>query len=150
MNFRNEEEYFYLFRLSEWERTAPPDGHKGELRNGRAQRNTQTARMGLLLKLIDDTSDKVFRKLERRTERRNGRSYISKDASWMEEPYELSRGWYFEGCMSLEDKKAILGDLPTLGLTSSSFAQCAQDLWRAHPCRNTGRRVVRPLKKSND
>ena len=59
--------------------------------------------------------DPPLTKLEKHTERRDGRSYVSKDASWMKEPYEVGRGWYFEGCMSLAEKKKILHALPKLG-----------------------------------
>jgi hypothetical protein len=67
-------------------------------------------------------------KLKKRTERSiDRRSYISKDSSWMKEPHEIGRGWYFEGCMSLDEKKKILHSLPQLGLSSREFADCAQD-----------------------
>jgi hypothetical protein len=61
------------------------------------------------------------------TERKDGRSYISKDAAWMKERYKLGKGLYFEGCMSLVGKQRILQSLPQLGLSSREFANCAAD-----------------------
>ena len=125
------QEYRYLDYFSKWEETAPRDGHRGTL-DGRFVRNTQTARMGTLLALVvaGNTADSIelaFQKLARHTWRKDGNSYVSKDTSWMREPYEIARGWYFEGCMSLVDKQAIIKELPRLGLISAAFVPCAQD-----------------------
>jgi hypothetical protein len=125
--FTAPEEYFYLDLLSEWERAAPADRHHGTAGNGEARQNTQTVRMAYLLRIIDNADGETFRKLEARTGRQDGRSYVSKDRSWMREPYELSRGWYLEGCMSLQDKQRILQDLPVIGAASLSFVSCSQD-----------------------
>lgn len=80
--FRNPEEYLYLVMLSRWERTAPTDGHWGKLDDRPAQ-NTQTARMVKVLQLLTGLHNPSLRKLEKHTERRDGRSYISKDSSWI-------------------------------------------------------------------
>ena len=90
-------------------------------------KNTQTARIVKVLQLLTDIRDAPLTKLENHTKRKDGRSYISKDASWMKERYEIRKGWYFEGCMSLADKTKILHALPQLGLSSRQFAKCAQD-----------------------
>jgi hypothetical protein len=67
-------------------------------------------------------------KLEDRTTRpSDGRSHVSIDSGWMGEPYEIGNGWYFEGRMSLLDKKGILESFPQLGLSSREFASCVQD-----------------------
>jgi hypothetical protein len=83
--------------------------------------------MVYLLTLIDNGKGETFGKLEERTKRQDGRSYIAKDQSWMREPYNLSRGCYFEGCMSLVDKQKILQRLPLIGAVSLAFVPCAED-----------------------
>lgn len=112
------EEYYYLHLLIIWEKEAPPDRHRG---------NTQTARMARLLRIAVGINDATFQRLAKRTQRKDGRSYVSKDKDWMREPYEIGRGWYFEGNMSLEDKHAIIKDLPSLGIISAALVPCAQD-----------------------
>ena len=124
--FRNPEEYLYLAVLERWERTAPSDGHDGVF-DGKPASNTQTARIVKVLRMLTGLHDLELKKLQRHTERRDGRSNISKDAHWMRQRYELGKGWYFEGNMSLADKKKILDALPKLGLSSPEFVVCAQD-----------------------
>jgi len=124
--FGNPEEYLHLYMLLRWERTAPPDGCLGTLDDEPAK-NTQTARMAKVLQMVTDLHDLPMEKLRKETERKDGRSYISKDAAWMKERYKLGKGWYFEGCMSLVDKQRILQSLPQLGLSSREFANCAAD-----------------------
>jgi hypothetical protein len=109
-----------------WVDTAPKDGGWGVQLGGDKQ-NTQTLRMVKVLQMLTAARDPPMRKLEKHTERRDGRSYISKDSSWMRERCEIGKGWYFEGCMSLADKKKILHSLPHLGLSTAEFAKCAQD-----------------------
>ena len=106
--FKAPEEYWYLHCLSRWEKTAPPESHQGVKVSGQIEENTQTARVAYLLKMVDNGNGKTFRRLEERTQRKDGRSYISKDRSWMRQPYELNRGWYLEGNMSLHDKQTFL------------------------------------------
>src|SRR6266496_2623831 len=101
--FRNPEEYLYLAMLSRWECNAPSDGHMGML-DDKPARNTQTARMVKVLQMLTGLRDPSLAKLMKHTERKDGRSYISMDAGWMKEGYEIGKGWYFEGCMSLADK----------------------------------------------
>ncbi|MGY8683732.1 hypothetical protein Q2941_39040 [Bradyrhizobium sp. UFLA05-153] len=125
------EEYLYLLALLRWETTAPPDGHEALL-DGTLAKNTQTARMVRVLRLLG-LDDQGQKKLERNTQRKDGRSYISRDASWMNQPTELGEGWYFEGNMSLPDKKKILDDLSKLGLSTREFARCAQDFVEGKP-----------------
>jgi hypothetical protein len=95
--FKNPEEYFYLHALSQWQRTAPLDGHQGVMGNGKIQRNTQAVRMAYLLTIIDDGDCKTFRKLATHTRRNDGTSYVSNDNSWMREPHLLRKGWYLGG-----------------------------------------------------
>ncbi|MCA1530883.1 hypothetical protein [Bradyrhizobium yuanmingense] len=110
------EEYLYLSALSQWVHDAPLD----------SVQNTQIARMVKVLRLLGIDDQKMI-KLERNTKRGDGRSPISKDRSWMNLPNALGHGWYFEGNMSLVEKKKILHDLPKLGLASREFASCAED-----------------------
>jgi hypothetical protein len=124
--FRRPEEYFYLALLSKWERKAPPDKHWSRL-DGKPAQNTQTARMARLLTIVTGLDDATMRKLERYTKRNDGNSYVSKNSSWMREAYPLGKGWYFEGNMSLLDKKKIIHSFPEMGISSREFASCAQD-----------------------
>jgi hypothetical protein len=95
--------------------------------DGSPEKNTQTARVAKVLQIMTGLSEEAMLKLEKHTKRQDGRSYISKDAGWMREPYVLGKGWYFEGCMSLSDKQKVLHALPQLGLSSREFSNCAQD-----------------------
>ena len=119
--FGNPEEYLYLYVLLRWEHTAPPDGCLGTLDDEPAK-NTQTARMAKVLQMVTSLHDLPMEKLRKETERKDGRSYISKVAAWMKERYKLGKSWYFEGCMSLVDKSLL-----QLGLSSREFANCAAD-----------------------
>ena len=112
------EEYLYLLYLQRWEREAPPDKH-AELLDGIEAKNTQTARMVKVLQMLTGCQDQSMRKLEERTKRpSDGRSNVSRDSSWMREPYEIGKGWYFEGCMSLPGtNRRLLELLPRLGLS---------------------------------
>jgi hypothetical protein len=84
-------EYFYFHCLRNWERTAPSYGRVGTL-DGRPVENTQTARMARLLTITlagKADIDGTFQKLSKRTQRKkDGNSYVSKDKSWMKEPYD--------------------------------------------------------------
>jgi hypothetical protein len=127
------EEYLYLSILLRWEREAPPDRHEGFL-DGIPAKNTQTARMVKVLQMLTAgvCQDQAMRKLEEHTKRpSDGRSYVSRDSSWMQQPYEIGKGWYFEGNMSLLEKQKILDGLPGLGLSTREFANCAQDFVEA-------------------
>lgn len=119
-------ELLYLSLMLRWEGTAPLDGHQGSL-DGDPERNTQISRMAYVLsKIAAGSEDRVFKSLERSTRRRDGRSYISKDAAWMEQPTDLLAGWCLEGCTSLVQKHAVLDHLLQLGL-SRAFIACAKD-----------------------
>jgi hypothetical protein len=107
----------YLTAMLQWERTAPPDGHHGVL-SDRPAHNTQISRMAYVLELVPDgNAEDAFQPLATHTRRNDGHSYISKDASWMSNPYHLMHGWYLEGRTSLEQKKDILQKLTRLGLS---------------------------------
>jgi hypothetical protein len=75
MVFRNPEEYLYLHYLSQWERTAPVNGSWGQLDDNPAE-NTQTARMVRVLQMLTGLHDPPLRKLEKHTQRRDGRSFV--------------------------------------------------------------------------
>jgi len=109
-----------------WEKTAPSDGKQGYL-DDEPERNTQMSRMVYLLKKIAvGTEAKIYNTLSTFSSRKDGESYISKNRSWMEQPRELSAGWYFEGCTSIVQKQNILQALTKLGL-SGTFVNCADD-----------------------
>jgi hypothetical protein len=83
--------------------------------------------MAYVLELVPDgNAEDAFQTLATHTRRNDGHSYISKDASWMSNPYHLMHGWYLEGRTSLEQKKDILQKLTRLGL-SQRFVNCADD-----------------------
>ncbi len=122
----NTVEILYLSRMLRWERMAPPDRHKGLL-DGVSEFNSQTARLAYVVKLIAaGTEDRVYTVFERFTRRDDGHSYISRDGSWMNGPYALSSGWYFEGCTSLEQKQQCIRSVIQLGL-SALFERCFDD-----------------------
>jgi hypothetical protein len=109
-----------------WEANAPPDAQWGLL-DGKPACNSQKARMADLLKKIGVGDERrVFPVLARYSTRRDGRSYISRDSSWMEDPVELVDGWFLEGCTSLKQKQDILQHLTKTGL-SPAFVACADD-----------------------
>ncbi len=119
-------EVLYLVLMLRWERSAPPDQHEGLL-DDQPERNTQITRLAYVLrKVAAGTGDRVFTKLERFTRRDDGHSYVSKDSTWMIQPYPLARGWSFESCTSLNQKQAILQQLTRVGV-SATFVACADD-----------------------
>jgi hypothetical protein len=119
-------ELLYLSLMLRWERTAPPDREQGTL-DGEPARNTQISRMAYVLqKIAAGTKERAYQTLARYTRRNDGESYISKDSSWMKEPYLLGEGWFFEGCTSLVQKQSSLQHLTKLGL-SGVFVACADD-----------------------
>jgi hypothetical protein len=129
MRLTNPVEVLYLYLMLRWERSAPPESHEGLL-DDVPTRNTQKARMTYLLQKVAAGAPKqiesTFQTMARFTRRQDGRSYISKDQSWMEEPCSLWDGWYLEGCTNMSQKETILQWLTKLGL-SQSFADCAVD-----------------------
>ncbi|HQU50060.1 MAG TPA: hypothetical protein PLM09_13205 [Casimicrobiaceae bacterium] len=126
MHLKDPVELLYLALMLRWERSAPPDKHQGLL-DGKPERNTQISRIAYVLRKVGaGTEDHVFNTLARYTRRDDGESYISKNSSWMKEPYPLLAGWYFEGCTSLMQKQSFLQYLTKLGL-SSTFVACADD-----------------------
>jgi len=122
----NTVELLYLSLMLRWERSAPPDQHQGLL-DGEPERNTQITRLAYVLgKVGAGAAKRVFPTLERFTRRNDGRSYITRDSTWMKEPYPLLDGWYFEGCTSLKQKQDILQQLTRVGV-SPEFVACADD-----------------------
>lgn len=119
-------EFLYLVLMLRWEQSAPSVGHQGRL-DGEQTRNTQITRMAYVLRKIAAGNDDAFYALlASHTRRNDGKSYVSKDASWMIEPYPLSKGWYFEGCTSLIQKQSFLQCLAKAPL-STTFVACVQD-----------------------
>lgn len=126
MHLKDPLELYYLGLMLRWERTAPPDRRQGLLDNKPVQ-NSQISRIAHVLKMVAaGTQERAYSTLARFTRRRDGESYISKNFSWMEAPYLLSEGWYFEGGTSLQQKQSFLQHLTKLGL-SASFVACADD-----------------------
>lgn len=126
IGFRQPVEGLYLALMLRWEKNAPPDGCWGDL-DGKPACNSQKARMAYLLQKIGVGDERrVFPVLARYSTRRDGRSYISRDPNWMEDPTHLLDDWYLEGCTSLKQKQDILQRLTKLGL-SPAFVACADD-----------------------
>lgn len=117
MGIKNSVEYLYLTLMLRWEESAPADRHGGLL-DGETTRNTQITRMGYILqKIAAGQEHRVYEVLSRYSRRNDGKSYVSKDNSWMTEPYQLSDGWYFEGCTNLGQKQDILQGLTKIDLS---------------------------------
>ena len=126
MRLKDPIEVLYLALMSRWGKSAPPDGRQGLL-DGEPERNTQISRMVYLLrKVAAGAEERTYNTLARYSRRKDGESYISRASAWMEEPRELGKGWYFEGCTSLPQKQEILLGLRELGL-SARFVACADD-----------------------
>lgn len=122
MGIKNTVEYLYLGLMLRWEDTAPPDRHEALL-DGSPARNTQITRFAYIVRKIAAGQEKrVYQKLARYSRRNDGHSYVSKDFSWMKEPYSLSSGWYFEGCTNLSQKQDILRSLTHLGISPTLIA----------------------------
>lgn len=124
-------EILYLSFMERWQRTAPSDRRQGYL-DGETARNTQTARLVFLLEKIAAGNDEnIYSTLavHSRRKRAEGDSYISKDPTWMKQatPIAHSKGWFFEACTSLKQKKEkVLHHLGKLGL-SAAFCESAED-----------------------
>lgn len=126
MRLKEPVKFLYLALMLRWERTAPKDKHQGVL-DGVVARNTQISRFAYVLSKVGAGNvETTYSSLEQLTRRNDGRAYITRDSSWMTEPYPLQDGWHFEGCCSLEQKKQLLGHLLQLGL-SPAFIECARD-----------------------
>ena len=126
IGFKQPVEGLYLALMLRWEENAPPDGRWGDL-DGKPACNSQKARMADLLRKIGVGDERrVFPVLARYSCRQDGRSYISRDPSWMENPTHLLDGWYLEGCTSLKQKQDILQRLRKVGL-SPALVACADD-----------------------
>lgn len=117
MGIKNTVEYLYLALMLRWEKSAPPDRHEGQL-DDKPARNTQITRMAYILrKIAAGQEERTYQLLSRHSRRNDGKSYVSKDSSWMTEPYPLSADWFFEGCTSLVQKQDILQHLTKLNLS---------------------------------
>lgn len=122
-------ELLYLSLMDRWMRSAPPDKHQGLL-DDTVVRNTQVERLRYVLEKgalgAPATTERVYATLARYTRRQDGESYVSRNPTWMHQPEELSGGWYFEGCTSLEQKKEVVSALSHVGL-SGPFVQAVAD-----------------------
>ena len=126
MGIKNTVEYLYLALMLRWEKDAPPDRHKGLL-DDVPTRNTQITRMAYILKKIAaGQAERTYLLLSLHSRREDGKSYISKDSSWMKESYPLTHGWFFEGCTSLDQKQRILKNLSKLDL-SPTLVNCIDE-----------------------
>lgn len=122
MGIENTVEYLYLTFMARWENSAPPDRHQGLL-DGEPERNTQITRLVYIIrKIAAGQSDKVYSALSVGSRRKDGSSYISKSRDWMEHPYPLSDGWYFEGCTSLIQKQEIIQSLSRVSCSGALIA----------------------------
>ena len=126
MGIKNSVEYLYLALMLKWEENAPADRHEGLLDNV-PTRNTQITRMGYILrKIAAGQEERTYQLLSRYSHRNDGKAYVSKDSSWMIEPYPLSNDWFFEGCTSLVQKQDIIQHLTKLGL-SMALVNCIDE-----------------------
>ena len=125
-------EILYLSLMHRWQRTSPLDRHEGLL-DGKPTRNTQTARLVYILqKIAIGNVERVYSTLARYSRRNDGESYVSRNPSWMEQPYPLGDGWFFEGCTNLVQKQSVVHNLSGIGL-SGAFAQAVEDFVAYQP-----------------
>ena len=120
-------EILYLSLMYRWKTSAPEDGKQGYL-DGKPERNSQMSRLAYILgKITAGRQEReIYNSLARHTRRHDGKSYISEDTSWMNQPFELTGGWFFEGCKSLPQKQDIVQALTKTGL-SPAFVSAVED-----------------------
>lgn len=125
-------EFVYYTLMRRWVRSAPVDGHWGLLDDEKTN-NSQVARLAYILaKLNVGSEDDVYRTLARYVRRRDGRSPISQDESWMQQPMSLGESWYLEGCMSLPQKQECVDALRHVG-RSQALIDCINDFVGGQP-----------------
>ncbi len=117
--------FFSLFLR--WEKNAPLDGKQGLL-DGEPHRNTQISRMAFVLNKIGvGLEDKYFLRLTTGSSwSKPGGKFLDKNHEYMENPYALNKGWWLEGCASLEKKVEMMQDIRKLGM-SFTFIKCICD-----------------------
>ncbi|KAF3984375.1 MAG: hypothetical protein HFP81_02355 [Methylococcales symbiont of Hymedesmia sp. n. MRB-2018] len=153
MEITNNNEISRLALLLKWQNDSPEDRHQiqGVVSN---KRNTQTTRLGYVLNLMvlnNDNFDSIFQQLARYTLRQKDRNaYLSKDSSWMREPYCVKGDWFFEGCTSLKQKKGCIQYITKIQFPagfrfSTQFADCAADF-----IANENLEKYKPAKKSSN
>lgn len=126
MTIKDPVEILYLCLMYRWQKTAPPDRHYGTLDESPEQ-NSQVARLAYVLKKIAiGQIDRFFGELGKLTSRKDGSAYVLRQKTRLESPYPLWKGWYLEGCASLEQKRVIIRQLRQLGL-SPTFVKAVDD-----------------------
>lgn len=127
MRIKDAVEILYLHLMYRWETSAPEDGKQGLL-DDIPKRNTQMARLAYVLAKITSGrhEERIYNMLARNTPRQDGESYVSKDPSWMKEPFALTGGWFFEGCTNLKQKQDIVHVLTKVGI-SQAFVAAVDD-----------------------
>lgn len=129
MRVKDPVEILYLSLMERWEDSAPTDGHGGIL-DGSPALNTQVARMARVLNFIcSDATEAGYRHLACKWRRANGSPLLAKDPTGMTNPHALAKGWWLEGCLSLDQKTALMQDLTGLGL-SPVFVRSASEFVR--------------------
>lgn len=127
MRLRDPVEILFLGLMLRWEKTAPPNMKQGML-DTETERNTQMSRMAFVLnKVAVGVEDEYFQKLAvgASWSKPSGR-FLDKNKEHMENPIALHKGWWLDGCASLERKLEMMQDLTKLGL-SPTFTNCACD-----------------------
>jgi hypothetical protein len=100
--------------------------------------------------MVTDLHDLPMEKLRKQTERKDGRSYISKDAAWMKERYKLGKGWYFEGCMSLVDNRRFFNPSHSWVYHRVNSPTALRTLLGASRSKSTSLTKSRPFVKLNN
>jgi hypothetical protein len=142
-------EVLYLGLMLRWEKTAPKDKHWGLL-DDVPECNSQKARLAYVLRKIAAGNGSFFPRMSLLTRRRDGRSYVSCDHSWMSDPCVLLDGWYLHGCMSLEQKQEMvsavvkLGHSPLFGAALDDFIE-GKSVRRYMPTPEQQEEIVRSL-----
>jgi hypothetical protein len=126
MGVKTSEECLYLALMLRWENVGVADSASCTA-GGKTAINSQIERLAYILRKIGPGADEGrFQTLSLNTRRQDGRSYISKDSSWMENPENIGDGWFFEGCTNLPQKREILRALRKVGY-STPFVECCQE-----------------------
>jgi hypothetical protein len=126
MGVKTSVEFLWLALMLRWENADVPDQASCTL-DGKPAINSQIERMAYILRKLGVGADEGrFQTLGVHTRRLDGRSYVSKDSSWMTNPVDIGDDWFFEGCTSLPQKREILSALSKVG-HSVPFVECCEE-----------------------
>ena len=108
-------------------KNAPLEGKQGLL-DGKPERNTQISRMAFVLnKVCVLLEEKYFLKLSTGPSwSKPGGKFLDKNNTHMTNAHSLKKGWWLDGCASLDKKIETMYDLRKIGM-SYTFINCTCD-----------------------